>query len=108
MKPKLHSFRFILATRHIVFAAACRQKATSIEAPIAIDPTLHKSEIQKWQSDRLASLTKDDGWLTLVGLFWLNEGENKFGSDPRNPVVLPKDKAPASPDRYGWRMVACE
>jgi len=54
----------------------------------------HRSEIQKWQSDRLASLTKEDGWLTLVGLFWLNEGENKFGSDAKNAVVLPKDKAP--------------
>ena len=54
----------------------------------------HKSEIQKWQSDRLASLTKDDGWLTLVGLFWLNEGENKFGSQPANPIALPRDKAP--------------
>jgi hypothetical protein len=40
-------------------------------------------------------LTKDDGWLTLVGLFWLNEDENKFGSDLRNSVVMPKDKAPA-------------
>ena len=39
-------------------------------------------------------MTKDDGWLTLVGLFWLNEGENKFGSDPKGAVVLPKDKAP--------------
>lgn len=74
----------------IVFGVACRQKTTEP----AIDVAAHKNEIQKWQNDRLASLTKDDGWLTLVGLFWLNEGENKFGSDPRNAVVLPKDKAP--------------
>lgn len=78
----------------VVFAAACRQKTKSIEAPKAIDATVHKSEIEKWQSDRLASLTKEDSWLTLIGLFWLNEGESKFGSDPGNPVVLPRYKAP--------------
>jgi hypothetical protein len=79
----------------VVFAAGCRQKTTSTPPPAPVfDQARHQSEIQKWQSDRLASLTKEDGWLTLVGLFWLNEGENKFGSDPSNPVVLPRYKAP--------------
>lgn len=61
---------------------------------MTFDTATYRQEIQKWQNDRLSSLTKNDGWLTLVGLFWLNEGENKFGSDAKNPVVLPKDKAP--------------
>src|SRR5882724_5153730 len=78
----------------IVFAAACRQATTSTKPATAFDASAHKNEIEKWQQNRLASLTKDDGWLTLVGLFWLNEGENKFGSAAKNPVVLPKDKAP--------------
>jgi uncharacterized protein (DUF1684 family) len=55
----------------------------------------HKQEIGKWQKTRLANLTKEDGWLSLIGLFWLNEGENKFGSSAANPVVLPKEKVPA-------------
>ena len=79
----------------IVFAAACRQATTSTKPATAFDASAHKNEIEKWQQNRLASLTKDDGWLTLVGLFWLNEGENKFGSAAKNPVVLPMDKAPA-------------
>jgi len=68
---------------------ACRKTA----APV-FDAAAHKQEIEKWQSDRLAGLKKEDGWLSLIGLFWLDEGENKFGSDAKNPVVLPKDKAP--------------
>src|SRR5438132_10312493 len=72
----------------VLFSGACRKPAA------ALDVATHKKEIEKWQSDRLAGLKKEDGWLTLVGLFWLNEGENKFGSDPSNVVVLPKDKAP--------------
>jgi uncharacterized protein (DUF1684 family) len=42
----------------------------------------------------VASLRSEDGWLTLVGLYWLKEGENKFGSDPANDVALPEGKAP--------------
>lgn len=75
----------------IVLVTACKK---STAPTTTFDASAHRNEIQKWQSDRLASLTKEDGWLTLVGLFWLNEGENKFGSDTKNPVVLPKDKAP--------------
>ena len=95
MKAKV-AFIFVLlmTLATIVFAAACRQKTTSTQPPAVFDEAAHKSEIQKWQSDRLASLTKEDSWLTLVGLFWLNEGENKFGSDTGNPVVLPRYKAP--------------
>ncbi len=77
----------------IIFSVACRQ-TVSRNSTIPVDFSAHRSEIQKWQSDRLASLTKDDGWLTLVGLFWLNEGENKFGSEAENAVVLPGNKAP--------------
>jgi uncharacterized protein (DUF1684 family) len=40
-------------------------------------------------------LKKETGWFSLVGLFWLDEGENRFGSDPGNRVVLPAGKAPA-------------
>lgn len=33
------------------------------------------------------------GWCNLAGLFWLKEGENKFGSDPLNDIVLSRDSA---------------
>jgi hypothetical protein len=29
------------------------------------------------------------GWLGLVGLYWLRDGENKIGSDATNDIVLP-------------------
>jgi len=29
------------------------------------------------------------GWLGLVGLFWLRDGENRIGSDPTNDIALP-------------------
>jgi uncharacterized protein (DUF1684 family) len=78
----------------ILFGAACRKSTLPASTTTAVDVSAHKSEIQKWQQNRVASLTKDDGWLTLVGLFWLNEGENKFGSDAANAVVFSQDKPP--------------
>src|SRR2546422_10076500 len=46
-------------------------------------------DIQKWRAERLDEINGDNGWTTLVGLFWLNQGQNKFGSDPSNDIVLP-------------------
>jgi uncharacterized protein (DUF1684 family) len=93
VKHKIASVPFVLfvLVSAITFFAAC-QKST--QPATTFDATAHQSEIQKWQSDRLASLTKADGWLTLVGLFWLDEGENMFGSDSKSAVPLPQGKAP--------------
>lgn len=51
-------------------------------------------EILEWREERLQSLQRDDGWLTLAGLFWLQEGENSFGSDPENDLIFPAGKVP--------------
>lgn len=49
----------------------------------------------RWRTARTARLAGPEGWLTLVGLHWLSEGENAVGSDPALPVALPAGKAPA-------------
>jgi uncharacterized protein (DUF1684 family) len=62
--------------------------------PAKLDLTAYKAEIEKWKEHRLSGLTRDDGWLTLCGFFWLKEGENRFGSDSSNQIIFPKGKAP--------------
>jgi uncharacterized protein len=88
----------------LLFAAACAQEKTAAPAPPAASPAAssapsamsHTAEIQDWQKTRLERLKKEDGWLSLAGLFWLQEGENALGSDKAtNRVVLPA-KTPAS------------
>jgi len=54
----------------------------------------YRQEIEAWRKERFDNLKKEDGWFSLVGLFWLDEGENRFGSDPEGKVVLPEGKAP--------------
>jgi uncharacterized protein (DUF1684 family) len=68
----------------VVIAAACT------EAPVPVDPA-YAAEIDAWRNQRLARLEADDGWLTLTGLYWLEPGENRFGSAPDGAVVLPDE-----------------
>jgi uncharacterized protein (DUF1684 family) len=74
----------------LALCAACARPAPKVESGAS-----YEQELAQWKAKRLASLKSDDGWLTLIDLFWLKEGENKFGSDPSNDIVLPAGKAPA-------------
>jgi uncharacterized protein (DUF1684 family) len=48
-----------------------------------------EAETRAWHAKRVAELTTEDGWLTLVGLHWLKEGTHRFGSAPDNGLVFP-------------------
>ena len=55
----------------------------------------------KWRADRLAELTADDGWLTVVGLFWMHTGENHAGSGAAMDLKMP----PPAPSDLGTFML---
>jgi uncharacterized protein len=55
------------------------------------DPA-YRAEIEAWQQRHREGMKRD--WGTLAGLFWLSPGENTFGSDPDNAVVLSKEGIP--------------
>ena len=44
--------------------------------------------VDQWRAARVAELTSETGWLTLVGLYWLEKGDNTFGRAPSNRLVL--------------------
>lgn len=58
--------------------------------PVITDEAAYMESMKVWQMHRLERLKGDQGWLNLAGLFWLNEGENNFGSDPANDIVFPE------------------
>lgn len=70
-------------------AAAAEPSASAVAA------AEHQREVEAFRAERLAGLKSPDGWLSLVGLFWLEEGENRIGSDPEGKVIFPSGKAPA-------------
>ncbi|RKH47140.1 DUF1684 domain-containing protein [Corallococcus sicarius] len=47
-----------------------------------------------WHAQRLERLSSEEGWLTLVGLTWLEEGEQAAGSAPDSAVPLPASVPP--------------
>ena len=49
----------------------------------------YEYEVETWRTAAERSLRAEDGWLTLVGLFWLQEGANRVGSDEDSEIVLP-------------------
>ena len=56
----------------------------------------YHEEMQQWRDAYESGLKQENGWLSLAGLFWLEEGENSFGSGSRNRIALPPGSAPES------------
>lgn len=58
------------------------------ETSHASAPGNYSREIQQWRDKRTANLTAPTGWLSLIGLEWLQEGDNRVGSAADNDIVL--------------------
>ena len=56
-----------------------------------IDPAVHFNQVETWRAERMAALTKPDGWPSLVALHWLQEDVETFGSSSTADLVLPGD-----------------
>lgn len=62
---------------------------------LLITPENYRDSIRQWQTHRNAGLRSPDGWLTLVGLFWLKPGNSSIGSAVDNNLILPTGSTPA-------------
>jgi len=89
---EIHRARRSLAALLALLLLACVASA---------DSAGYRQSIEKWRHDYEADLTSDSGWLSVSGLFWLHEGENRFGSDPLNDIVLPAS-APAQAGTFDF------
>src|SRR5437588_12907415 len=45
-------------------------------------------ELANWRAEHATELQKPDGWLSLVGLEWLQPGENSLGSAADNKIRI--------------------
>jgi len=66
----------------------------ALSQPVAAqgdDPSLQRylEEIADWRERRHQRLASEDGWMTLVGMEWLTEGENRVGSSPASDARIP-------------------
>jgi uncharacterized protein (DUF1684 family) len=58
---------------------ACQREpeaTTSAAPPPAPAAPAHETQIRQWQTSRAERLKREDGWLSLIGLHWLKQGQN--------------------------------
>ena len=55
---------------------------------VTVQTENHQQAVEAWRSNRHERLMQSDGWLTLVGLEWLEDGENRIGHALDNDVQL--------------------
>lgn len=73
----------------LCIALSCQQAS-----PLIADEAQYQEEWEAWQEKRVERLKSKTGWLNLAGLYWLEEGDNSFGSDPANKIVFPEKASP--------------
>jgi len=71
----------------VMSAAACGR------AEPEIDLAAYEAEILEWRAGRLERLLAPNGYLTQVGLQWLDEGTYIIGADPGSDIVVPATAA---------------
>src|SRR6476619_6444567 len=62
------------------------------------DQAAYRAEVEQWRKEREDSIASKNGWLSVAGLFFLKEGQNLFGRDAANGLVLPA----SAPPHAGW------
>jgi uncharacterized protein len=90
---------FVAVVAAVLLVSACRQEAPVAPAP-PVDEAKHQQEITQWQENRAERLLRDDGWLTLIGLFWLDEGQNVVTLPSKQTLRLSRngEKVTLEPD----------
>ena len=67
----------------------CRETKVEVAEPPVADAG-HRAQVEQWKARRAERLKAEDGWLSLIGLFWLDEGKNVV-SIPSSSVPRPLD-----------------
>ena len=75
----------ILLVAAIVAAAMALPSWASGGSP---DETSWENDLKAWREKRAANLQAPEGWLSLIGLDWLQEGDNSFGADADNRIQI--------------------
>jgi len=81
--------RAVVVAAVAAFACSCDSgNSTGLQ-----DADAYLADLATWKTDRIARLKGPDGYLNLVGLFWMREDVSSFGSSAENDFVLPDTAA---------------
>lgn len=72
----------------------------SLSAQVASDKQPYDTEIRQWINNRDQTLRGFASPLSLAGMYWLQPGENSFGTDASNSIVFPEGSIAAKAGKY--------
>ena len=55
-----------------------------------VDEERYRAALRQMRQARATAIAADRSWLTLAGLYWLQQGENSIGVAAENTIVLPQ------------------
>jgi uncharacterized protein (DUF1684 family) len=88
----------------VVVLAGCAPRERLAPAPVpGNEADRWERAALEWRERRLTRLTEPYGWLSLVGLHFLDDGEWRLGRSGNNDYVLP-----AGPERWGTLTVMAD
>ena len=71
---------------------ACERAAAPVDtakaAKASAERLAYEKVIRDWRVERVQRLTKPDGWLSLVGMHWIERGQTRVGSAADNGTRL--------------------
>ena len=92
MVPARTLMRMMVVLACLGAAAACHREPAAPDPAQAVSDAAANAAFQQvqqaWRAERLAQLTKPDGWASLVGMHWLDPGSHRVGSDTDNGIRL--------------------
>ncbi len=62
--------------------------AATTATPAPLGRAAFEKDVAKWRSERVERLRKPDGWLSLVGLHWVEPGAHQIGMTDSNDIQL--------------------
>ncbi len=86
----------MIAARSITLLAGVSMMACSVGESVDLpyDAEAHRQTVESWRSWRHDQLVRPDGWLSLVGLYWLEPGDNRLGSAADNQLIYDRAGVP--------------
>src|ERR1700721_4687590 len=86
--------KFVLAATLVMMAMLSQPLVAGSNDKGPDDQTTWQSDLLAWRAQRATNLQAPEGWLSLIALGWLKEGDNSFGSADDSRVQI-AGKVPA-------------
>src|SRR5580692_12665730 len=93
MKPKFVMTAALVLMAMFSQSLAAGADGKSADAKTSGDETSWQRDLLTWRAKRATSLQAPEGWLSLIALGWLKEGDNSFGSAADCRVQISKGPA---------------